>query len=132
MEVLQPHSKPVRSPNLEFNVRQYLGPGEIVLMTLEGIEQKEPPDDKMQICGFLWVYYGYSASSYEGINVEDVRNRYGAKLAQRDSLQKTLREIHPHMAEKFYAAGPGHPGFGRKDETHSGPGIHRRQAIVVL
>ncbi len=74
-------------PNLDFNVSQYLGPGEIVLMTQEGIEQKKPAGDKMQICGFLWVYYGYPASSYEGINVEDVRNRCGAKLAQRDSTK---------------------------------------------
>ena len=73
-------------PNLEFNLKQYLGPGEIVLFTKEGIEQKKPPEEKMQICGFLWVYYGYPASSYEGINVEDVRNRCGAKLAQRDSI----------------------------------------------
>ncbi len=74
-------------PNLDFNVSQYLGPGEIVLMTQEGIKQKKPAGDKMQICGFLWVYYGYPASSYEGINVEDVRNRCGAKLAQRDSTK---------------------------------------------
>lgn len=74
-------------PNLELNVKQYLGPGEIVLLKREGIEQKKAPEDKMQICGFLWVYYGYPASSYEGINVEDVRNRCGAKLAQRDSIK---------------------------------------------
>jgi amidophosphoribosyltransferase len=74
-------------PNLEFNIKQYLGPGEIVLLKREGIEQKKAPENKMQICGFLWVYYGYPASSYEGINVEDVRNRCGAKLAQRDSIK---------------------------------------------
>jgi amidophosphoribosyltransferase len=74
-------------PNLEFNVKQYIGPGEIVHLTHDGIEQKKPPEEKMQICGFLWVYYGYPASSYEGINVEDVRNRCGAKLAQRDSIK---------------------------------------------
>ena len=74
-------------PNLEFSIKQYLGPGEIVLLKPEGIEQKKPPEEKMQICGFLWVYYGYPASSYEGINVESVRNRCGAKLAQRDSIK---------------------------------------------
>jgi len=58
-----------------------------MLLKREGIEQKKAPEDKMQICGFLWVYYGYPASSYEGINVEDVRNRCGAKLAQRDSIK---------------------------------------------
>lgn len=74
-------------PNLEFSIKRYLGPGEIVLLTQEGIEQKKPPGENMQICSFLWVYYGYPASSYEGINVESVRNRCGAKLAQHDSLQ---------------------------------------------
>jgi len=74
-------------PNLEYNIKQYLGPGEIVLLKQNGVEQKKPPEDKMQICGFLWVYYGYPASSYEGINVECVRNRCGAKLAQRDSIE---------------------------------------------
>jgi len=74
-------------PNLEFHIKKYLGPGEIVFLKQEGIEQKKSPEEKMQICGFLWVYYGYPASSYEGINVESVRNRCGAKLAQRDSIK---------------------------------------------
>jgi amidophosphoribosyltransferase len=73
-------------PNLDFKIKKFLGPGEIVLLTEEGIEQKKPPEKRMQICGFLWVYYGYPASSYEGINVEAVRNRCGAKLAHRDSI----------------------------------------------
>jgi len=74
-------------PNLEYKVNKYLGPGEIVFLTEEGIEQIKPPEEKLQICGFLWVYYGYPASSYEGINVESVRNRCGAKLAQRDTIK---------------------------------------------
>ena len=74
-------------PNLEFSVKKYLGPGEVMLLTQEGIEQKKPPEEKMQICSFLWVYYGYPASSYEGINVEDVRNRCGKKLAQRNPIE---------------------------------------------
>jgi amidophosphoribosyltransferase len=74
-------------PNLDYKIKHYLGPGEIVLLKQDGIEQKKPPEDKMQICAFLWVYYGYPASSYEGINVEDVRNRCGAKLAKRDSIE---------------------------------------------
>jgi len=53
-------------PNLGFEVKHYLGPGEIVLLTEEGMEQKRPPGERMQICAFLWVYYGYPASSYEG------------------------------------------------------------------
>ncbi|TET73559.1 MAG: amidophosphoribosyltransferase [Candidatus Aminicenantes bacterium] len=74
-------------PNLGFEIKKYLGPGEIVLITEEGIEQKKPPGEKMQICGFLWVYYGYPASSYEGLNVESVRNKCGAKLAKNDSIK---------------------------------------------
>ena len=74
-------------PNLDFEIKKYLGPGEIVLITEEGIEQKKPPGEKMQICGFLWVYYGYPASSYEGLNVESVRNKCGAKLAKNDSIK---------------------------------------------
>jgi len=74
-------------PNLGFEITQYLGPGEIVFITEEGIEQKKPPEEKMQICGFLWVYYGYPASSYEGINVEHVRNKCGATLAKNDSIE---------------------------------------------
>ncbi len=74
-------------PNLGFEIIKYLGPGEIVFITEEGIEQKKKPEEKMQICGFLWVYYGYPASSYEEINVEYVRNKCGASLARNDNIQ---------------------------------------------
>lgn len=77
-------------PNLDLEVTKYLGPGEIVWMMEEGMEQKKAPGSKMQICGFLWVYYGYPASSYEGVNVESVRNRCGAFLAKRDDVQIDL------------------------------------------
>lgn len=70
-------------PNLGFAVEKYLGPAEIVFLNAEGYEPRRPPQTRMQICGFLWVYYGYPASSYEGINVEWVRNRCGAFLARR-------------------------------------------------
>ncbi|MCP4604165.1 MAG: amidophosphoribosyltransferase [Proteobacteria bacterium] len=74
-------------PNLGYEVTKYLGPGEIVRITPEGMEQLVPPGDKMQICSFLWVYYGYPASSYENINTEAVRNRCGQFLAKRDDKQ---------------------------------------------
>jgi amidophosphoribosyltransferase len=74
-------------PNLDYEVMKYLGPGEIVLMTEEGFEQKKAPGEKMQICGFLWVYYGFPASSYENINVESVRNKCGAFLAKREDRE---------------------------------------------
>jgi amidophosphoribosyltransferase len=74
-------------PNLGYNIKQHLGPGEIVLVTENGIEQKKPPGDKMQICSFLWVYYGYPSSQYEDVNVEVTRNRCGAALARNDDVE---------------------------------------------
>ena len=71
-------------PNLGNEVDTFLGPGETVFMSAEGIEQRIPPGEKMQVCAFLWVYYGYPATEYEGINVEWVRNKCGAALARRD------------------------------------------------
>jgi amidophosphoribosyltransferase len=70
-----------------FEIDRYLGPGEIIRMTPDGCEQCKKPGEKMQICTFLWVYYGYPASSYEGINVEAARNRCGAALAQNDTTE---------------------------------------------
>ena len=77
-------------PNLGYETDRYLGPGEIVLLTEEAVEQKKPPGDRMQICAFLWVYYGYPASNYEGINVENTRNRCGAALARNDDVEIDL------------------------------------------
>lgn len=70
--------------NLGFETEHYLGPGEIILATAEGWEQRKKAFDKMQICAFLWVYYGYPSSCYEDINVEDCRYRCGAALARND------------------------------------------------
>jgi len=74
-------------PNLGYEIERYLGPGEIVRLTPDGVERLKAPGERMQICSFLWVYYGYPASSYEGINVEDVRNRCGAALAKKDDAK---------------------------------------------
>jgi amidophosphoribosyltransferase len=73
-------------PNLGFKIEKYLGPGEILLITEDGYEQKRQPQEQMQICAFLWVYYGYPASNYEGINVESTRNRCGMALARNDRV----------------------------------------------
>ncbi len=70
--------------NLNYEIEQDLGPGEILLMTPNGCEQKKPPLDKMQVCSFLWVYYGYPASTYEDINVESVRYQCGCALGEND------------------------------------------------
>ena len=77
-------------PNLGYEIDRYLGPGEIVRMTPDGCETLVPPGRKLRICSFLWVYYGYPASSYEGINVETVRNRCGEFLARNDDVKIDL------------------------------------------
>jgi len=74
-------------PNLDCEISKYLGPGEIVFMSEDGVVQKKAPLKKMQICSFLWVYYGYPSSNYEGINVEEVRYRCGAALARNDHVK---------------------------------------------
>ncbi|MBW2536077.1 MAG: amidophosphoribosyltransferase, partial [Deltaproteobacteria bacterium] len=73
-------------PNLGYTLDRHLGPGEIIGITADGVEQLLPPGDEMQICSFLWVYYGYPATDYEGINVEVVRNRWGAALCRADDV----------------------------------------------
>lgn len=73
-------------PNLDYKFHHELGPGEIVRITAEGMEQMKPPGDVLRICAFLWVYYGYPASTYEGVNVEVMRNRSGAALARNDTV----------------------------------------------
>ncbi len=77
-------------PNLGFDITKYMGPGEIIFINENGLEQLVPPSERLQICSFLWVYYGYPASNYEGINVEVVRYRCGAYLRKEDDLEVDL------------------------------------------
>ncbi len=70
--------------NLDYKFDRDLGPSEAVFVTAEGIEEVIKPAPRKQICSFMWVYYGYPSSYYEGINVEDARYRCGAALASRD------------------------------------------------
>jgi amidophosphoribosyltransferase len=77
-------------PNLGFEIVQYMGPGEILFINEEGIKQVVPPSERLQICSFLWVYYGYPASNYEGINVETVRYKCGAYLRKEDDIEIDL------------------------------------------
>lgn len=74
-------------PNLGYEVERYLGPGEIVRLRAEGIEQMRKPEERMQVCSFLWVYYGFPTSSYEGRNVEEVRFTSGVKMGQTDTSE---------------------------------------------
>lgn len=73
--------------NLGYRSERFLGPGEIVLVTPDGVEQLRKPNEKMQICAFLWVYYGYPSSDYENINVEECRYQCGAALARHDGIE---------------------------------------------
>ncbi|MHC4097700.1 MAG: amidophosphoribosyltransferase [Planctomycetota bacterium] len=72
-------------PNNDFEITKYLEPGEIILINEDGIVQRRPSKGNVtQVCAFLWIYTGFPASSYEGINVEIVRERCGRCLAKRD------------------------------------------------
>ena len=71
--------------NLGYRDYRELGPGEIVVMTPEGVTTLAKPGKKMRICTFLWVYYGYPSSRYEGVSVEKMRCDCGAALARRDN-----------------------------------------------
>ncbi len=71
-------------PNNDIKITKYVEPGEIILISERGIEQKKSGGDVSQICAFLWIYAGFPASSYEGINTEVVRERCGHLLAKRD------------------------------------------------
>ena len=73
--------------NLRYENYRELGPGEIVVVTPDGAATLSAPGKEMKICTFLWVYYGYPSSSYEGVNVEQMRYNCGEKMAQRDDAQ---------------------------------------------
>ena len=73
--------------NLGYKNHRELGPGEIVVMTPESIVTVAAPGKEMKMCTFLWVYYGYPSSSYEGISVERMRNNCGKLMAKRDNVK---------------------------------------------
>jgi amidophosphoribosyltransferase len=71
-------------PNLDYQVLRDVGPGEIVRLRADGVEVMQKPLSRCQICSFLWVYYGFPASDYEGINTELVRERNGCLMGEKD------------------------------------------------
>ena len=73
--------------NLGYETTYYVGPGEIVRLRADGMEQLRKPNKKMQICSFLWIYYGFPTSSYEGRNVEDVRFETGRVMGETDDTE---------------------------------------------
>lgn len=76
--------------NLGYRPLKELGPGEIIVANEEGIKTLMAPGSKMKICTFLWVYYGYPSSSYEGISVEQMRYNCGVNMAKRDHVKPDI------------------------------------------
>ena len=89
--------------NLGFQDYKDLGPGEIVYVTPESVETLVEPGKEMKICSFLWVYYGYPTSAYEGVNVEEMRYRCGSMLAKRDG-----DSVHPDIVAGVPDSGIAH------------------------
>ena len=76
--------------NLGYTMERELGPGEIAVITPDSVKTLVPPGDKMRICTFLWIYYGYPTSVYEGVSVEEMRYRCGRLLAKRDDAKPDI------------------------------------------
>lgn len=74
-------------PNLGYDITHYVGPGEIIKMTSNGMEVLRKAEDQMQICSFLWIYYGFPTSFYEGKNVEQMRYETGYAMGQEDETE---------------------------------------------
>ena len=74
-------------PNLDYEIDRFVGPGEILRLRTDGIEQMRRPNEQMQVCSFLWVYYGFPVSCYEGRNVEEVRFQSGYKMGKKDESE---------------------------------------------
>ena len=89
--------------NLGYMDYKELGPAEIVYVTPEGVETVGAPGEEMKICSFLWVYYGYPTSSYEGVNVEEMRYKCGSMLAKRDG-----DSVHPDVVAGVPDSGIAH------------------------
>ena len=79
--------------NLGYEDYKELGPGEIDIMTPEGVQVLAAPGKKMRVCAFLWVYYGYPSSVYEGVSVERMRYNCGKYMAQRDAFPADAADI---------------------------------------
>lgn len=98
--------------NLGFQTEYFVKPGEAVMVTFEGIKQLISPNDKMQICSFLWIYYGFPAVEYEDINAEEVRFRLGEAMGKTDDVEADYVSGIPDSGVGMalgYAAGKGIP-----------------------
>ncbi|KUG24393.1 amidophosphoribosyltransferase [hydrocarbon metagenome] len=104
--------------NLDYELIKFLGPGEIVLLTTDGVKLMKPEGSEKKICAFLWIYTGYPSSVYEGIRVEGARERCGIYLAKRDNVQADL------------VSGIPDSGVGHAIGYSMGSGIPYRRALV--
>ena len=111
-------SEPSSFPNLNYEIIHDIGPGEIVRITADEMTQLRPANKQMQICSFLWVYYGYPTSEYEGINVDTARYDNGMIMAGKDDV------------EADFVAGIPDSGTGMALGYAEGKGIPHRRAIV--
>lgn len=111
-------SEPCSFPNLGYETEYNVGPGEIMKLTADTMVQLRAPNKKMQICSFLWVYYGYPVSEYEGINVDAARYASGMAMAKSDTI------------EADYVSGIPDSGIGMALGYAEGKGIPYRRAIV--
>lgn len=111
-------SEPCSFPNLDYELEYNVGPGEVVLLTSQAMTQLREPNKKMQVCSFLWVYYGYPVSDYEGINVDQVRYATGMRMAKKDKV------------DADYVAAIPDSGIGMGLGYAEGKGIPYRRAII--
>ena len=98
--------------NLDYHVEHYVGPGEIMKVTADGFKQLLPPNEKMQICSFLWIYYGFPSSAYEGISIEQMRYQGGYEMGKTDDVEADFVSAIPDSGIGMalgYATGKGIP-----------------------
>ena len=111
--------------NLGYDTCYYVGPGEVVRVNADGITQIKKPEDKMQICSFLWIYYGYPCVEYEDINNEQMRHRLGYAMGKDDDVEADFVSAIPDSGigmAQGYAEGKGIPyksGFLKYTPTWS-------------
>lgn len=111
-------SEPAGFPNLDFEPVYDVGPGEIVRLTSDSMTRLREPNKKMQICSFLWVYYGYPVSTYENVNVDVVRYTCGVNMGKKDPT------------EADYVSGIPDSGIGMGLGYAEGKDLPYRRAIV--
>ncbi|MBO4599738.1 MAG: amidophosphoribosyltransferase [Bacteroidales bacterium] len=98
--------------NLDYHVEHYVGPGEIMKVTADGYKQLLAPNLQMQICSFLWIYYGFPSSAYEGISIEQMRYQGGFEMGQEDDVEADFVSAIPDSGIGMalgYATGKGIP-----------------------